>query len=286
MKLINCDYSNQNDSFALSTRHVAGYSTMPSSHFHDTYELYYLVSGKRYYFIEDRTFEINPGDIVLIKSYDLHKTTDAGRPDHERLLFNFTKNFFPVSGLMDEVFAHLFDQRHGVFTFSPTGQQYLEELFSKMILEVKNQSIGFEAALQALLTQALIYMARHSEYGAPGIPKTHPSPMHEKILDIVQYINARYMDPLTLDFISDYFYISPYYFSRSFKQSTGFTFIEYLNSVRIREAQRLLRDTNRQVIQIADAVGFNNLSHFGRVFKSITKFTPLQYRQIYKQTQK
>ena len=77
------------------------------------------------------------------------------------------------------------------------------------------------------------------------------------------------------------FFISQYYLSRSFKQVTGFTFIEYLNSVRIREAQRLLRETEKQVIQIAHMVGFNNISHFGRIFKAITKYTPLQYRKIY-----
>lgn len=282
MNLTNCDYSNQTHSFSLSLREVGGYFTMPSYHFHDTYELYYLISGKRHYFIEGRTLEISQGNLILIKPYALHKTTDGGPPDHQRLLFNFKKSFFPQPNLMEEILQLLYDKKCGAFTFSPTQKQYLEKIFGKILDEVHHRSIGFEAAIQCLFTQVLIYLARYCENAIVDTSKPHLSPMHEKISDIVQYINTHYMKPLSLEYISTHFFISQYYLSRSFKQVTGFTFVEYLNSVRIREAQRLLRETDEQVIQIAHMVGFNNVSHFGRIFKAIAKNTPLQYRQTYR----
>ncbi|NLP45680.1 MAG: AraC family transcriptional regulator [Epulopiscium sp.] len=281
MDIVNCEYTNQNHSFALSLREVQGYYTMPSYHFHDAYELYYLLSGKRYYFIEDRTFEINKGDLILIKPYALHKTTDAGPPDHQRLLLSFNKNFFPQPTLMKDVIQQLYYQNHNAFHFSSHQQQDMEHFLSEIINELQERPIGFEASIQSFVTQILIYLARHCKNAMIANSPTHPSPMHEKISEIVQYMNIHYMNPLTLSFISKHFFISQYYLSRSFKQVTGFTFIEYLNSVRIREAQRLLRETEKQVIQIAHMVGFNNISHFGRIFKAITKYTPLQYRKIY-----
>ena len=92
--------------------------------------------------------------------------------------------------------------------------------------------------------------------------------MHRKVSAIVNYINENYeKDYLTLSYLSEHFYISPSYLSRVFRKATGFTFIEYLNSVRIREALRLLRETNFKIIEVGVQSGFKSISHFGRVFK-------------------
>jgi YesN/AraC family two-component response regulator len=87
------------------------------------------------------------------------------------------------------------------------------------------------------------------------------------------------MQRITLADISKEFYISQFYFSKIFKEATGFTFVEYLNSVRIKEAQRLLVSTNDKVIRISYNVGFGSIAHFGRMFKAITGYSPLQYRK-------
>ncbi|MNI72529.1 Bifunctional transcriptional activator/DNA repair enzyme AdaA [compost metagenome] len=98
--------------------------------------------------------------------------------------------------------------------------------------------------------------------------------------EITTYINHNYKSNLTLATISEIFFISPGYFSRSFKKITGFSFIEYLNNVRIREAQLLLRETNTKVIDIAEQSGFESIAHFGRVFKQFTKQSPNVYRKV------
>ena len=51
---------------------------MASNHYHHYYEIYYQLSGERYYFIKDRSYYLTKGNIVLINSYDLHKTLHAG----------------------------------------------------------------------------------------------------------------------------------------------------------------------------------------------------------------
>jgi YesN/AraC family two-component response regulator len=100
--------------------------------------------------------------------------------------------------------------------------------------------------------------------------------------DIVQHINRNFMQKITLDDVSKQFYISRFYLSKTFKETTGFTFVEYLNSVRIKEAQKLLIITNKKIIQISYEVGFGSVAHFGRVFKTITGYSPLQYRKLNK----
>ncbi|HHV96245.1 MAG TPA: helix-turn-helix transcriptional regulator [Clostridiaceae bacterium] len=76
------------------------------------------------------------------------------------------------------------------------------------------------------------------------------------------------------------FHFSKYYLSHIFKQLTGFTIIEYVQHRRIIEAQRMLRYTNKDIIEIGYDCGFNNIQHFYRVFSKITGTTPLHYRKM------
>jgi transcriptional regulator GlxA family with amidase domain len=73
--------------------------------------------------------------------------------------------------------------------------------------------------------------------------------------------------------------MSPYYISRMFKEVTGFSFVHYLNLIRVKEAQRLLQRTEMKITDVALSVGFDNFSHFGKTFKSITQTTPREYRK-------
>ena len=63
-----------------------------------------------------------------------------------------------------------------------------------------------------------------------------------------------------------------------FKKSTGSSFKEYLNMVRIEESKRLLSNTDFSIIDIAIAVGFEDQSYFSKVFKKFTGLTPKQFR--------
>jgi len=80
--------------------------------------------------------------------------------------------------------------------------------------------------------------------------------------------------------LAEKFYLSPYYICKIFKESTGFTFIEYLNKMRVKEAQKLLRAKGSTVLGISEKVGFGSVSNFGRVFKEISGVSPLNFRKL------
>lgn len=92
------------------------------------------------------------------------------------------------------------------------------------------------------------------------------------------YIAKQYHAKLTLDGVAHYVHLNPAYFSSLFSRSTGSTFKEYLNMVRIEEAKRLLSNTEYSIIDIAVAVGFDDQSYFSKVFKKYTGLTPRQFR--------
>jgi len=272
----NLYFENNAGTFLVSHRKALSHH-MPESHFHSTYEIYYLMSGHRAFFIQDRTITINEGDIVVIAPNILHRTTNAERPKHERLIINMHERLFSPDGSHQDVFRPLLERDYLVLKNSLRSRQPIETLVSAMIQEMQERRSGFELFAQTLAQQLLVTCSRHfMQHDAE--PMASPSPMHERVSEIVRHINEHYMEELSLHLLADRFYISPYYLSRSFKEATGFAFVEYVNSVRIKEAKKLLETTSMKVNLIARKVGFGSVTHFGRVFRSVTGNAPLHYR--------
>lgn len=104
-----------------------------------------------------------------------------------------------------------------------------------------------------------------------------PSKGNEIIKKAIRYISQNFSRNLTLDEVADHVHLNPAYFSTLFKQSTGSSFKEYLNIVRIEESKRLLSNTDYSIIDISLATGFEDQSYFSKVFKKYTGLTPKQY---------
>ena len=94
----------------------------------------------------------------------------------------------------------------------------------------------------------------------------------------VAYIHTHYAQIRRVSEVSDMLLLSTEYFCRIFKQETGTTFNNYLTSYRIQTAKKLLETTDMKIADVAEAVGYPNLSYFSRVFKSKTGATPFHYR--------
>lgn len=105
-----------------------------------------------------------------------------------------------------------------------------------------------------------------------------PSRNSDIIKKAMLYISQNFNTPLTLEETAGHVHLHPSYFSTLFKHSTGSSFKEYLNMVRIEESKQLLCNTDYSIIDIAVAVGFEDQSYFSKVFKKYTGLTPKQFR--------
>jgi len=251
-----------------------------TNHYHGTYEIYYLLHGQRAYFIKDCSYLIVPGDLLFINKLDVHKTSDVGLPGHERIVINFSDLFIGLDYPLFHPFLFAaFHHPIHVFRLKLQDQIFVQSIFNKLACELKEKASGFELYIKLLLVELLLFAKRCTEKYTTDVSE-HISPQHRKISEIVRYINIHFQESLSLDHLSKYFFMSPYYISRAFKEVTGFSFVEYLNTTRIREAQRLLQESKQKIIDIAAAVGIENVSHFGRTFKQLTGMSPLQYRKM------
>ncbi len=93
------------------------------------------------------------------------------------------------------------------------------------------------------------------------------------------FINNNYQKDISLDEVSREMDVSPYYFSKLFKEETGENFIEYLTAIRIAKAKELLENTDRSMKEICVEVGYQDPNYFSRIFKKNEGLTPTEYKE-------
>jgi AraC-like DNA-binding protein len=271
-------YGKMEGPFGVEYVQRTGNFTMTVNHTHAYYELYYLLGGERSYFIKDRSYPIRKGDLVFINKYEVHKTLDRGAPHHERIVvyFNdeFARQYFADAA---ELLLMPFTARYPVIRLDPQRQLEAERLAYKLMTEIRDRQAGYSAAVRQTVIELLLLACRFLKEGPVDRP-VQESPLQEKMTEIARDINTNYAEPITLSMLAERYFISPYYLSRMFKDVTGFSLTVYINLTRIKEAQQLLRETDMKIIDIAEAVGFDNFSHFGKTFKAISGATPRSYR--------
>ena len=261
-------------------RRVADQSPAPSQyyHYHDCYELYYLHSGDRYYFIKDKTYHATEGSVVFIEPYAIHCTCNFEKKGYDRTVIYFRREF--AESILEALGADFFESYGSgchIRKTSMSDRVLISRTIENMQKAYDSQN-NCTAYLKAALVHILLLLSGNLiSSDVPAIEYANPT--HKMISEITGYINNNYSENITLADISARYYISPCYFSRTFKSLCGLSFTEYLNNVRIKAAEELLAGTDMSVTDISAAVGFSGSTHFDRVFKKITGVSPTAYRR-------
>lgn len=276
-------YDEVNSLFFIEKQKVKGLYNMSYRHYHDAYEIYYLLQGERNYFIKDRTYTVAKGNLVFININDLHRTLDSEKNKifYERILINFKKEFLYdiLTPEIKKQISALLNLSSGIIAMDFEETSLIEDLLFKMLKEEKNKSINSEIYIKTLLLQLLILLNRCSSKYANTYEMEQKN---ENIFKIVRYLNENYANKISLHILSELFFISESHLSRSFKKVTGFNIMTYINVLRVKEAQKMLLNSNLNITEIAYTIGYDSITHFERVFKSFTSVSPLKYRKINK----
>lgn len=240
---------------------------MVSSHYHEFYELYYLESGQRYHLINDSMYLIEGGQFLLFEPYVLHHSCGDKDVPFSRLIVYFRE---------DEILSNELNQAlngaSGAYRLQKAEAKQAYQLMNLINLEKQNPQQYSNEYCKSLLNMMLIILFRNKRQKLKQAQKN-------QITGIISYINANYMNDLSVNEIAAHFYISPFYLCREFKKYTNSTIVQYINKTRIINAQRLLYCSDDNITNISMNTGFSSVSHFGRVFKEVTGFTPTSWRK-------
>lgn len=255
---------------------------MPDMHIHPEFEIYYMFNGERYYFIENKTYHVRKGSLVLIDSMHIHKTSELGKDFHDRFLIElniepFSSFFQNISGMS---LAEFFARYSCVLELDEQSQDWIERRFYDIMEESKKKFDDYRVLIMMKITEILLLVRRfHSNRLIPPNLTMSDKSKHQLINEIAAFITQGEIRVKSLDDICSRFFISKSYLCRIFKEVTGFTIQDYVNIHCIKKAQQLLEQNDLSVADISETLGYNSVTYFERVFKKYTETTPLKYRK-------
>lgn len=256
--------------------------SMSSRHFHDTYELYYLVEGEIYYFIDRETYLVKEGDIVLIKPSQIHKTSMAKIQGHNRILLQITGNAL-ASFLQGNDFLsleELCDRVGPIISLHQKDRETLQALMFRIGEEIREKQKNYELMVKTKLLELMVLLSRYQgEQLMKDEERTAQTLKHQKVQEVVDYLQANPENRESLEELAGRFYISRSWLSRIFREVTGLSVVEYTNIVRVRKAGKLLVSGDYSITEISEILGFESITYFERVFRRYTGCTPLKYRK-------
>lgn len=262
-------------------RVIRDYDAMVHKHLHNEYEIYYLMDGEQYYFIDEQTYLVKRGCLVFLDSHQIHKTSHVSDPYHDRILLEIRgEEFRPFMSTLGIDFDGFFKEHSGVLELSREEQQNVERILFSIMDELKERGEGCEAVVKMDIAKLIILAHRKAHSSEDKVqPIMVKTTKHQKVHEVVDYIAKNYESAQSLDDLAKQFFVSKCYLSRIFKEVTGFTVNEFINVQKVKAAQRLLTDTDDSITDIAHSLGYENVTYFEKVFKRYAEDSPLKYRK-------
>ncbi|MBO5850737.1 MAG: helix-turn-helix domain-containing protein [Clostridia bacterium] len=247
------------------------YSKRLNAHSHDYYELHFLLEGEKQFYVDNKIYDLTPTSLALSKPFSLHHFN--GGP-HKRILVNITPAFLSPTQtkFLDEL------SKKAVITFSEERSAKINKTLYKM-LEVKNSpSPDKEIELSLLLGKLFYLVSSYQEHNTILDKSDSKEFIHPRFLSIIEYVTSNYTKQITLEELSNKFFLSKNYICKHFKKIMNCTIIEYQTSLRIEEAKKLCYYTAKPLNQIATQLGFKTEQYFISCFKKHVGTTPFKYR--------
>lgn len=259
--------------------------SMPIKHMHAEYEIYYMLEGERYYFIEDDTYHIKTGTLVFIDRNEIHKTGSAGTSSyHDRIMLSLTEQIInPFLHKLGYSSLEYFFAHQRIFPMDETNQNYLNGLFEFMRRELRDKEDGYEDMVKLKIVEMLLFLSRcQKKLPTEAELSLSTSAKHKKVREATTYIRENYQSALSLQVIAEQLYVSKGYLSRIFREVTGVNVTDYINIQRIKYAKELLTGSKSNITEISELTGYDSITYFEKVFHKYTGTSPLKYRQALK----
>ncbi len=247
-------------------------------HYHPEYEIVFIPSGEGQRRIGTNVSRYEAGELVFIGPNLPHLNYSYGKQgDYEEIVVQMREDFMGESFLQKPEMSpvrRLFERAHAGLIFGSSTKQQV----SPWLMQLSGQT-PFERFLTLL--RVLQHLADASDarpLHTDGVRFDLNPKEQERINRVCHYVEQQYAEPVDMHAVADLASMTVPAFCRYFKRMTRQTFTDFVNEYRVNQARRMLHSA-RTVADVSFAVGFNNLSHFNRTFRTVTGQTPSTYRK-------
>ena len=252
-------------------------------HWHPELEIITVDAGHVSLTIADHTYEGTHGDVFFAAGEELHEIRAAGRENQFRS-FVFAADFLQFSRADQSEFALLSPLAEGRLRFGTCiragepGQSEIRALLAQIVRAWQVQAPGCQLAVKAALLGIVAVCAQYDRLIGHQM-RPGADYKAQQLKEIVGYLGEHFTEPLSLPAVAAEFGLSPQYFSTFFRDNFGRSFTQHINSLRIEQAARLLRETDLPVMEVGFRVGFDNFSYFIKRFRLVYGVSPSHYRK-------
>lgn len=250
-------------------------------HLHNTYEIYYLINGDVNYFVEKTSYKLEPGDVLVFNTNEVHKASFYSNHVYERVVMNIDCSWLKDISTDQFNLTDCFEKREqGKSNRLPLDSKQKEVLHTiiKKLIKLNPSNEEYSLLKYVYFVEAMVFLNKafkqvQSFYQHNTLPK--------KLYPIISYIDNNINKDLSLEILEKNFFINRYYLSRLFKKSIGCTLHDYILYKRISLAKRLIND-GYSATQSCIKSGFNDYSNFVKMFKRTVGVTPGAFKKQHK----
>lgn len=228
-----------------------------------TFHLLLVTYGKCVYWVNEEKVILEKGDMLLIPGHIPYYGKSIPTVVHTKYVINFRKTAaecaLPLLRLQEPL-----RRRLGCF-------EVIQERLRAILTQYKERPAYYELMAEALLTEALIFINQETDRG------TITSEKHRRVDSMKQYISTHYRERVTKEELGDVINTTPNYAATLFKAVTNQTISEYVHNQRMKTAVYMLTESQLMISEIADYLGYNDVSYFYRIFKRSTGSSPSDF---------
>lgn len=250
-------------------------STEFEFHYHEFHKITIFISGNVQYFIEGKTYSLEPYDIVLVNRNDIHRVQVDPSVPYERIIVYISPGFMEAYRTDHYDLSYCFEkakkEHSNVLRIHALEKSSLFKVTSRLERSFSDTEYAGDLYRQILFLEFMIHLNRAALKKRAEFLDT--SLYNPKIVTLIQYINQHLTDPLTMDALSARVYLSKYYMMRLFKAETGYTIGKYITYRRLLLARSLILK-GVPITQACLSSGFQDYSTFSRAYKTEFQESP------------
>lgn len=237
----------------------------------DFCELIFIVSGRGEYTVNEKEYQVQSGDLVLVNQGAGHMQTSS--PDAPLIAWNLSLR---VSARGDLPENHLILDQAPAVVFTGQHQDTIKQCCEEIFREMSEKQEGY-------CRMALIWAERYLLLAERLLPQTllPENPEGGLAWRVKAYLDENFNQIVTLDTLEEIFHVNKYHIAHELKRVYQISPIRYAIDRRLGEAQNLLCCTKQPVTEIAKEVGYDNVHYFNRLFQKRFGMTPTEFRRQY-----
>ena len=225
-------------------------------------------------------YKLQKDDLVIMYPGDLHSLEHVKEDDY--ILVQFPLDLLMIISEFNSSLPIIQQYRYIPHNCPEADIEHMQQLIREICQLYFSDTVFAEMQMYALLLEFFSIFGAHCQNNKRKDFLTSASSDYKSIKKMAKaclYISQNCAEPLTLDDVSAYVGFSKYHFSRLFKMYTNMTFIDYVNTERIKKAETLISNSKAQMIDIAFDSGFSSVSTFNRAFKKVKGVTPREFKK-------